>query len=134
MWKTWSWNNISQKGNGKNQRLWQSSQTLDHTLKTQKSQSDKSGIDFSPSAKDNTRSYADILCSNPKEYFLIKVPIQIQRMNKEKLQGRRFIQIIAIITGTKLSFLDNVIIVEILVIKLNIAWLVRIKYQDWRIK
>ena len=40
------------------------------------------------------------------------------------------IQIMVITTGTKLSFLGIVIIVKILVIKLNIAWLVRIKHQD----
>ena len=48
-------------------RICQSSQTLDHILNTQKSQSEKSGIGFSSSAKDNTRSYADVFCNNPKE-------------------------------------------------------------------
>jgi len=65
-----------------------------------------------------------------KKNHLMKGRTQIQRMKKEQLQGRRFIQIMAIITGTKLSFLDSVIIVKILVIKLNIAWLVRMKHQD----
>eukprot|EP00253_Pinus_taeda_P021883 PITA_21883 len=50
-------------------RILQSSQTLDHILNTQKSQSEKSRIGFkeeSSSAKDNARSYADVLCNNPK--------------------------------------------------------------------
>jgi len=40
------------------------------------------------------------------------------------------IQIMAITTGTKLYFLGIVFIVKDLVIKLNIAWTVRMKHQN----
>ena len=51
-------------------KKWESSQTLDVILNGQKPQYDKSGIGFkgeSSSTKDNAKSYADILSSNPKE-------------------------------------------------------------------
>jgi len=48
-----------------------------------------------------------------KKNHLIKGSTQIQRMKKEKLQERRFNQIMAIIVCTKLSFLGIVIIVKI---------------------
>jgi len=49
---------------------WESSQTLDNILNSQKSQYGKSWIGFkreSSSAKDNARRHADILSSNPQE-------------------------------------------------------------------
>ena len=51
-------------------KSWESSQTLDNILNAQKPQYDKFRIGFkgeSSSTKDNTRSYVDILSSNPKE-------------------------------------------------------------------
>eukprot|EP00253_Pinus_taeda_P025126 PITA_25126 len=49
---------------------WESSQILDTILNNQKSQHDKYGIGFkgeSSSTKNNAKSYADVLSSNPKE-------------------------------------------------------------------
>ena len=60
-------------------------------------------------------------------------PLTTQGMKEGYLQGRILHQVKAILTGIKQSFLVIAFIVKTLVIKLSIANLIRITFQDIRL-
>ena len=71
---------------------WKSSQILDTILHNQKPQHDKSGIGFkgeSSSTKNNAKSYADVLSSNPKEERLFHQRPISNPKNEERITPRK---------------------------------------------